>query len=144
MLCPRCFNNINDVLIQRGSKVIKSAIKRRAEAYLLENGHSSFRGWLIAMKDARARAKITKAVIQMGQMIWVIINQQLAAMACRRAESMTAGVRYSLHCRRRSAGHCVGGNKFDQRSQVAPAKRYLADNKARQPKRVKNNVERSK
>src|SRR5690554_4876250 len=39
--------------------------ERRAQEYQTEAGKSPFRDWLMNLKDARAKAKITKAVTQM-------------------------------------------------------------------------------
>lgn len=40
-------------------------VDRKAQEYTTIEGHSPFRDWLVKLKDARTKAKITKAVTQM-------------------------------------------------------------------------------
>lgn len=119
--------------------MIKPAIKRRAEEYLMANGHSPFREWLIAIKDARARAKITKAVTQMeagnfGDHKSIADGHGLQE---RRFDDRPGYRIYFIIEGDQVIIVFGGSNKSDQRSGIASAKRYLADYKARQPKLVK-------
>ncbi|WP_317889714.1 type II toxin-antitoxin system RelE/ParE family toxin [Spongiibacter pelagi] len=40
-------------------------VERKAQEYKAQDGSAPFRDWLIDLKDARARVKVTKAVTQM-------------------------------------------------------------------------------
>lgn len=40
-------------------------VERKAQEYKSQDGGTPFRGWLVDLKDARAKAKVTKAVTQM-------------------------------------------------------------------------------
>lgn len=45
--------------------VTKAVIERKAQEYETKDGKTPFRDWIVDLRDARGKAKITKAVTQM-------------------------------------------------------------------------------
>lgn len=113
--------------------MVLSVVERKAQEYITENGTIPFRDWLVALKDARAKAKITKAVTQM----------EAGNFGDHKAIADASG----LHERRidYDPGYRVyyitegseliilfaGSSKSDQQRVIDLAKTYLADYKAR-------------
>lgn len=111
-------------------------IERKAQEYQTEQGQTPFRDWLIKLKDARAQAKITKAVTQME------------AGNFGDHKSITEGG--GLHERRIDYGPgyriyyitegneliilFAGSDKSNQQASINEAKKFLVDYLARKPK----------
>lgn len=115
----------------------KPATARNALEYSTQDGVSPFRNWLISLKDARAKAKITKAVTQMeagnfGDHKSIRDGNGL------QERRIHYGPGYRLYYITEGNELIIlfaGSAKFDQQTAIKSAKEYLSDYQTRKPKR---------
>jgi putative addiction module killer protein len=109
-------------------------IERRALEYKTEDGRTPFRDWVVNLVDARAQAKITKAVTKMeggnfGDHKSVadgLFEYRIDYGPGYRIYYITEGDELIILF--------AGSDKSDQQEAIDQAKNYLADYKTRKPK----------
>mgnify|MGYP005864368119 CR=1 FL=1 len=113
-------------------------VERKAQEYKTEDGGAPFRDWLVNLKDARAKAKVTKAVTQMeagnfGDHKPITDGNGL------QERRIDYGPGYRIYYLTEGDELIIlfaGSDKSDQQTSIDAAKEYLADYKARKPKVV--------
>lgn len=107
--------------------------QRTAQEYEDQDGKAPFRDWLIALKDARGKAKITKAITQMeagnfGDHKSITNGNGL------QERRIDYGPGYRIYYITEGDELIIlfaGSDKSDQQAVINLAKKYLADYKAR-------------
>ncbi len=113
-------------------------IERKAQEYKCEDGKAPFKDWLVDLKDARGKAKITKAVTQMeagnfGDHKPITDGNGL------QERRIDYGPGYRIYYITEGDELIIlfaGSDKSDQQTAIDAAKEYLVDYKARKPKTV--------
>ncbi|WP_198343089.1 type II toxin-antitoxin system RelE/ParE family toxin [Oleiphilus messinensis] len=111
-------------------------VERKAQEYKTQDGSVPFRDWLVDLKDARAKAKITRAVTQMesgnfGDHKPITDGNGL------QERRIDCGPGYRIYYITEGDELIIlfaGSDKPDQQAAIGVAKDYLADYKARKPK----------
>lgn len=110
-------------------------IERKAQEYKTRDGKVPFRDWLVGLKDARGKAKVTKAVTQMeagnfGDHKPITDGNGL------QERRIDYGPGYRIYYITEGDELIVlfaGSDKSDQQTAIDAAKGYLEDYKARKP-----------
>ena len=113
-------------------------VERKAQEYKTQDGSAPFRDWLVELKDARAKAKVTKAVTQMeagnfGDHKPITDGNGL------QERRIDYGPGYRIYYITEGDELIIlfaGSDKSDQQAAIDAAKEYLVDYKARKPKVV--------
>lgn len=116
--------------------MVMPVVKRKAHEYICEDGKAPFKSWLVALKDARGRAKITKAVTQMEAGNFGD-HKPIAGGNGLQERRIDYGPGYRIYYITEGEQLIVlfvGSDKSDQQTMIDTAKRYLADYKARKPR----------
>lgn len=120
--------------------------ERKAQEYQTEAGQTPFRDWLLSLKDARAQAKVTKAVTQMeagnfGDHKAITEGNGL------QERRIDYGPGYRIYYITEGDELIIlfaGSDKSDQQAAIDTAKGYLSDYVARKPKKVNSSKTKSK
>lgn len=110
-------------------------IERKAQEYTTQDGSAPFRDWLVDLKDARAKAKVTKAVTQMeagnfGDHKPITDGNGL------QERRIDYGPGYRIYYITEGDELIIlfaGSDKSAQQAAIETAKKYLADYKVRKP-----------
>jgi putative addiction module killer protein len=111
-------------------------IGRRAQEYVGQDGKAPFRDWLVALKDARGKAKITKAITQMEAGNFGD-HKPITGGNGLQERRIDYGPGYRIYYITEGDELIIlfaGSDKSDQQIVIVSAKEYLADYKARKPK----------
>lgn len=111
-------------------------IERKAQEYQTEAGEAPFRDWLVSLKDARAKAKITKAVTQMEAGNFGD-HKPITSGSGLQERRIDYGPGYRIYYITEGDELIIlfaGSDKSDQQTSIDTAKKYLADYSARKPK----------
>lgn len=111
-------------------------VERKAQEYKTQDGAAPFRDWLVDLKDARAKAKVTKAVTQMeagnfGDHKPITDGNGL------QERRIDYGPGYRIYYISEGDELIIlfaGSHKSDQQAAIDAAKEYLADYRTRKPK----------
>lgn len=110
-------------------------VERKAQEYETQDGSAPFRDWLVDLKDARAKAKVTKAVTQMEAGNFGD-HKPITAGAGLQERRIDYGPGYRIYYITEGDELIIlfaGSDKSDQQAAIDAAKGYLADYKARRP-----------
>lgn len=113
-------------------------IERKAQEYKTQDGSAPFRDWLVDLKDARAKAKVTKAVTQMEAGNFGD-HKPITDGTGLQERRIDYGPGYRIYYITEGDELIIlfaGSDKSDQQAAIDAAKEYLADYKARKPKVV--------
>lgn len=111
-------------------------VERSAQEYTSTEGKTPFKDWLLALRDGRAQAKVTKAVTQMeagnfGDHKSIKDGHGLYE------RRLDYGPGYRIYYTTEGDELIIlfaGSDKSDQQKTIDSAKDYLADYQARKPK----------
>lgn len=115
-------------------------IERKAQEYLTEAGDAPFRDWLLGLKDARAKAKVTKAVTQMEAGNFGD-HKAISEGNGLQERRLDYGPGYRIYYITEGDELIIlfaGSDKSDQQAAIDMAKSYLADYVVRKPKKAKS------
>jgi putative addiction module killer protein len=110
-------------------------IARKAQEYTAKDGNAPFRDWLVNLKDARAKAKVTKAVTQMEAGNFGD-HKPITGGNGLQERRIDYGPGYRVYYITEGDELIIlfaGSDKSDQQAAIDSAKNYLADYKARKP-----------
>lgn len=113
-------------------------VERKAQEYQTEAGEAPFRDWLVGLKDARAKAKVTKAVTQMEAGNFGD-HKPIADGNGLQERRIDYGPGYRIYYITEGDELIIlfaGSDKSDQQASIDAAKKYLADYSARKPKNI--------
>jgi putative addiction module killer protein len=116
--------------------MVLAVVKRKAKEYETKDGDTPFKNWLIGLADARAKAKITKAITQMesgnfGDHKSITDGNGLYE------RRLNYGPGYRIYYITEGDKLIIifaGSDKSDQQNAIDSAKIYHADFKARKSK----------
>jgi putative addiction module killer protein len=116
--------------------MVMPVVERKAQEYKTKDGGTPFRDWLVGLKDARAKAKVTKAVTQMeagnfGDHKSITDGNGL------QERRLDYGPGYRIYYITEGGELIIlfaGSDKSDQQTAINSAKGYLADYNARKSK----------
>ncbi|MCC5880049.1 MAG: hypothetical protein JJU03_09180 [Idiomarina sp.] len=113
-------------------------IERKAQEYKAQDDSSPFGEWLVNLKDARAKAKVTRAVTQMEAGNFGD-HKSIADGNGLKERRIDYGPGYRIYYISEGDELIIlfaGSDKSDQQTAIDAAKDYLADYKARKPKKA--------
>lgn len=121
-------------------------IERKAQEYKTQDGMAPFRDWLVNLKDARGKAKVTKAVTQMEAGNFGD-HKPIADGNGLQERRIDYGPGYRIYYVTEGDELIIlfaGSNKSDQQTAIDAAKEYLADYKARKPIKTPQQTKKKK
>lgn len=113
-------------------------IARKAQQYTAADGGAPFRDWLINLADARAQAKVTKAITQMEAGNFGD-HKAIADGNGLQERRIDYGPGYRIYYITEGDELIIlfaGSDKSDQQASIDSAKKCLTDYKARKPKDI--------
>ena len=113
-------------------------VERKAQEYKAQDGSTPFRDWLVDLSDARAKAKVTKAVTQMEAGNFGD-HKSITGGNGLQERRIDYGPGYRIYYITEGDELIIlfaGSDKSDQQAAIDAAKNYLADYKIRKPKVV--------
>lgn len=117
-------------------------VERKAREYQTQEGKTPFRDWLIGLKDARAQAKITKAVTQMEAGNFGD-HKPITGGAGLKERRIDYGPGYRIYYITEGNELIIlfaGSDKSDQQKMINLAKNYWTDYKLRQSTETASSV----